>query len=505
MKRNNGARVNNHPAGRHNAGQDYLNGGGTMGAQTANGTRATGAQAVMGNGTQAGVLVVDDERVVRDSLARWLSDEGYSTATSASAAEALRLLQSRRWDLVLLDIKMPGMDGMELQRRLREIDPLALVIIMTGYASVETAVAAMKQGAFDYITKPFDPDELSVLVRRALEHRRLKLDNTRMHEQLEASAQPVDLIGNSPAMARVREMMATVAPTEATVLIQGESGTGKELVARAIHNLSTRRYMPMVTIHCGALTETLLESELFGHEKGAFTGAQYRKKGKFEVAEGGTVFLDEIGDISLKTQTDLLRVLQEKEITRVGGTQTIKADFRAVAATHRDLPALVKEGSFRADLFFRLNVFNIRVPPLRERREDIPLLVDHFLRKYAQSMNKQFRNVSPAAMELLMAQPWPGNVRELENAVERAMVVGQEPELLPRDFPLGGREKAEPPRSLDDVERGHIQQVLRELNWNQSRAARVLGIDRVTLYHKIKRYGLKRPDGGQAEASAQNH
>jgi DNA-binding NtrC family response regulator len=260
----------------------------------------------------------------------------------------------------------------------------------------------------------------------------------------------------------------------------------------------------MVTIHCGALTETLLESELFGHEKGAFTGAQYRKKGKFEVAEGGTVFLDEIGDISLKTQTDLLRVLQEKEITRVGGTQTIKLDFRAVAATHRDLQVLVKEGSFRADLFFRLNVFNIRVPRLEERREDIPLLVEHFLRKYAQSMNKQFRNVSPAAMELLMAQPWPGNVRELENAVERAMVVGQEPELLPRDFPLGGREKAEPPRSLDDVERGHIERVLRELNWNQSRAARVLGIDRVTLYHKIKRYGLKRPDGGQAEASADN-
>jgi two-component system response regulator HydG len=449
--------------------------------------------AVANNQAQASVLVVDDEKVVRDSLARWLSEEGYATATSASAAEALRLLQGRRWDLVLLDIKMPGMDGMELQRRLRDIDPLALVIIMTGYASVETAVAAMKHGAFDYITKPFDPDELSVLVRRALEHRKLKLDNARLHEQLEAAAEPVALIGDSPAMARVREMIATVAPTEATVLIQGESGTGKELVARAVHHLSPRRYMPMVTIHCGALTETLLESELFGHERGAFTGAQYRKKGKFEVAEGGTVFLDEIGDISLKTQTDLLRVLQEKEITRVGGTQAIKLDFRAMAATHRDLQEMVKEGSFRADVFFRLNVFNVPVPALRERREDIPLLVDHFLRKHAGEMNKHFRNVSPAAMELLTAQPWPGNVRELENAVERAMVVGQEPELLPRDFPFAGHEHREAPRSLDDVERAHIEEVLRELNWNQSRAARVLGIDRVTLYHKIKRYGLKRP------------
>jgi len=455
-------------------------------------------------GTQATVLVVDDEKVVRDSLARWLSDEGYATATAASAAEVLRLLQDRRWDLVLLDIKMPGMDGMELQRRLREIDPLALVIIMTGYASVETAVTAMKSGAFDYITKPFDPDELSLLVRKALEHRQLKLDNARLREQLGSALAPVELIGSSAAMARVREAIATVAPTEATVLIQGESGTGKELVARAIHNLSPRRYLPMVIIHCGALTETLLESELFGHEKGAFTGAQYRKKGKFEVAEGGTVFLDEIGDISLKTQTDLLRVLQEKEVTRVGGNQPIKLDFRAIAATHRDLEQLVRQGSFRADLFFRLNVFNIRVAPLRERREDTPVLVEHFLRKYAGAMNKHFKSVAPEAMELLTAQPWPGNVRELENAVQRAMVVGREPELRLQDFSFATRLAGERPRSLEEVERLHVEEVLRECGWNQSRAARILGIDRVTLYHKIKRYGLKKPGGEKTLEPAAN-
>ncbi len=259
--------------------------------------------------------------------------------------------------------------------------------------------------------------------------------------------------------------------------------------------------MPLVTIHCGALTETLLESELFGHEKGAFTGAHYRKKGKFEVAEGGSVFLDEIGDISLKTQTDLLRVLQEKEIVRVGGTQTIKLDFRAIAATHRDLEAMVREGTFRADLFFRLNVFNIRVPALRERREDIPLLAEHFLKKHADTLGKRFHSIAPDAMEHLMAQPWPGNVRELENAIERAMVVGREPLLVAGDFPFAAHKTTDSPRSLEEIERAYIEQVLNECHWNQSRAARVLKIDRVTLYHKIKRYALKRAGGDAAEAA----
>jgi len=288
----------------------------------------------------------------------------------------------------------------------------------------------------------------------------------------------------------------TVAPTDATVLITGESGTGKELVARAIHSGSTRRFHPLVVIHCGALTETLLESELFGHEKGAFTGAQYRKKGKFEIAEGGTVFLDEIGDISLKTQTDLLRVLQEREIVRVGGNQTIKVDFRCVAATNRNLEQLIEEGKFRPDLYYRLNVFHIELPPLRERREDIPLLVNHFVQKFSREMNKKITRVSPASMAVLQQQQWPGNIRELENAVERAMVVAQEPELREADFTLKTRNGTaiSEVRSLDEVEKGHILRVLEECGGNQTRAAEVLGIDRVTLHHKLKKYGWSRRD-----------
>jgi DNA-binding NtrC family response regulator len=441
----------------------------------------------------ARILIVDDETVVRDSLGKWFEEEGYEVETAASAREALLKLPRERWDLALLDIKMPGMDGLELQRKIREVDPEILVVIMTGYASVETAVQALKDGAYDYITKPFDPDDLAHVIRKALEHRQVKREVVQLRQTLEET-QAAELIGESPAMDKVRELIRTVAPMETTVLITGESGTGKELVARAIHNLSPRRLMPMVVIHCGALTETLLESELFGHEKGAFTGAQYRKKGKFEVAEGGTVFLDEISDISLKTQTDLLRVLQEKEITRVGGTQAIKVDFRAVAATNKDLEALVKEGTFRPDLFYRLNVFGIRVPPLRERREDIPLLADHFLRKYSQQMNKRFVGISKAAMEHLMDYPWPGNVRELENAIERAVVIGREPEVQASDFPLQVSTGAEPAPvgSLEDVERAHILKTLEACKWNQSQAARVLKIDRVTLYNKIKKYGFKK-------------
>jgi DNA-binding NtrC family response regulator len=277
------------------------------------------------------------------------------------------------------------------------------------------------------------------------------------------------------------------------VLVTGESGTGKELVARAIHHASTRRFHPLVAIHCGALTETLLESELFGHEKGAFTGAQYRKKGKFEIAEGGTVFLDEIGDISLKTQTDLLRVLQEREITRVGGNQIIKVDFRCVAATNKDLEKLIEEGKFRPDLFYRLNVFRIELPPLRERPEDIPLLVNHFVQKFSLAMNKRMTRVSPAAMNQLQQQPWLGNVRELENAVERAMVVGQEPELHKQDFIFKAQSVSNGSgKKLEEMERAHILRVVEECGGNQSRAAEILDIDRVTLYHKLKKYGWTR-------------
>jgi len=340
------------------------------------------------------LLIVDDELTVRDSLGKWFREEGYEIGTAESAGGALTRMAEGHWDLALLDIKMRGTDGIELQRRLRELDPDLIVIMMTGYASVETAVAALKNGAYDYVSKPLDPDEIAHLVKKALAHRRAEQENLRLRETVAEVTRPGDLVGQSPAIRKVFEAIETVGPTDATVLITGESGTGKELVARAIHAASMRRFHPLVVIHCGALTETLLESELFGHEKGAFTGAQYRKKGKFEIAEGGTVFLDEIGDITLKTQTDLLRVLQEHEITRVGGNQVIKVDFRCIAATNRNLEKLIDDGHFRPDLFYRLNVFHIELPPLRERREDIPLLVEHFVRKLSLAMNKNTTRVA---------------------------------------------------------------------------------------------------------------
>jgi DNA-binding NtrC family response regulator len=441
---------------------------------------------------QGRLLIVDDELSVRDSLGKWFREEGYEVATAENAGDALTLLAESQWDAALLDIKMRGTDGIELQRRIHDIDPSLMVIMMTGYASVETAVAALKNGAYDYVTKPLDPDEISHLVKKAIAHKRTEQENVRLRETVAEVARPEDIIGQSQAMQKVFNAIETVGPTDATVLITGESGTGKELVARAIHAASPRRYHPLVVIHCGALTETLLESELFGHEKGAFTGAQYRKKGKFEIAEGGTVFLDEIGDISLKTQTDLLRVLQEREIMRVGSNQPIKVDFRCVAATNKSLEQLIDEGKFRPDLFYRLNVFRIELPPLRERPDDIPALVNHFVRKFSLQMNKRITRVAPAAMGLLQQQNWSGNVRELENAVERAMVVAQEPELREPDFAFKVTSNGNG-KSLDDIEKAHIKRVLEQYNWNQTRAAEALGIDRVTLHHKLKKYGWSRP------------
>ena len=443
--------------------------------------------------TQGKLLIVDDELSVRDSLAKWFREEGYEIGTAENANDALTRLAEQRWDVALVDIKMHGTDGIELQRRMHEIDPELMVIIMTGYASVETAVTALKNGAYDYVTKPLDPDEIAHLVKNALAHKRTAQENVLLRETVAEIARPGELIGQSSAMRKIFDAIETVGPTDATVLVTGESGTGKELVARAIHQASPRRFHPLVVIHCGALTETLLESELFGHEKGAFTGAQYRKKGKFEIAEGGTVFLDEIGDITLKTQTDLLRVLQEREITRVGGNQIIKVDFRCIAATNKDLEKLIEEGKFRPDLFYRLNVFRIELPPLRSRRDDIPVLVDHFVRKFSLAMNKRISRVTPAAMNLLQQQPWLGNVRELENAVERAMVVGQEPELREQDFIFKPQSVSNgSSKTLEDMERAHILRVLEECGGNQSRAAEILDIDRVTLYHKLKKYGWTR-------------
>ncbi len=447
---------------------------------------------------KANLLVVDDELIVRDSLDKWFREEGYEVTVAENAHDALGKMAAQKFDLSLVDIKMPGTDGVELQRRMHEIDPEMLVIIMTGYASVETAVAALKNGAYDYVSKPFDPDDIAHTVHNALTHKRVEQENARLRETVASTTRPQEIVGQSPSMVRVFEAIQTVGPTDATVLITGESGTGKELCARAIHAASPRHYNPLVVIHCGALAETLLESELFGHEKGAFTGAQYRKKGSFEVADGGTVFLDEIGDISLKTQTDLLRVLQEREITRVGSTHPIHVDFRCIAATNKDVEQLVKDGRFRPDLFYRLNVFQIQLPSLRERKGDIPILADHFVKKFSASMNKRITRISPAAMALLDHYEWPGNIRELENAIERAMVVGREPELNEDDFALRLPAHGVSPRTLEDIERAHILSVLENCNGNQTQAAEVLDIDRVTLHNKLKKYGWKR---AAAEAS----
>jgi DNA-binding NtrC family response regulator len=442
---------------------------------------------------QAKMLIVDDELSVRDSLGKWFHEEGYEVGTAEDASDALTRMAETKWDVALLDIKMRGTDGIELQRRMHEIDPELTVIMMTGYASVETAVTALKNGAYDYVTKPLDPDEIAHLVKKALAHKRTEQENVRLRETVAEVARPEEIVGQSAAMNKLFDAIETVGPTDATVLVTGESGTGKELVARAIHNASPRKFHPLVVIHCGALTESLLESELFGHEKGAFTGAQYRKKGKFEIAEGGTVFLDEIGDISLKTQTDLLRVLQEHEIVRVGSTQPIKVDFRCVAATNKDLEKLIEEGKFRPDLFYLLNVFRIELPALRDRRDDIPLLVNHFVHKFSLQMNKKISRVAPGAMNLLQQQTWTGNVRELENAVERAMVVAQEPEIREQDFVFKTVTSNGAPKSLEEMEKAHIRRVLESVNWNQTRAAEVLDIDRVTLHHKLKKYGWSRP------------
>jgi len=437
-------------------------------------------------------LIVDDELVVRDSLARWFTAEGYEAKPVGSAREALELAD-RNWDLALVDIKMPGMDGLQLQARLKESDPDVAIIIMTGYATVETAVEALKHGAYDYLAKPIDPDALVRVVHEALEHRRSRRGVAPLQETASEVFPNTTLVAKSSGMRRVTDMIEMVAPTDATVLITGESGVGKEVVARAIHAGSPRRLMPMVTINCGSLTETLLESELFGHERGAFTGAQFRKKGKFEVANGGTVFLDEIGDISLKTQSDLMRVLQEKEIVRVGGTQPIPVDFRCIAATNKNLELLIEAHTFRLDLYYRLKVVNVHVPPLRDRREDIPPLVDHFLHKFCAAMNRpSIPRLTPEAMGHLLSLDWHGNARELENAVERALVVARGPELTPTDFSFQFQPvDTANGRTLQDVERAHVEHIWKQSSGNHSLAARVLGIDRTTLYKKLKQYGLE--------------
>jgi DNA-binding NtrC family response regulator len=445
------------------------------------------------NDKPVSILVVDDELSVRDSLTKWFIEDGYRADAAVDANQALKKLKPGVWDIIFLDIKLPGMDGMELQQRIKSIDPGATIIMITAYASVDTAVKSLKEGAYDYVTKPVDPDYLSHLVTNVIKQRRLLSENIQLKERIQELYEIDQIIGKSPAMLKVFDLIKTVAPTDTSVMIKGESGTGKELIARAIHSNSPRRFFPIITINCGGLTEGLTESEFFGHEKGAFTGALYRRKGKFEMANGGTVFLDEVGNIDAKAQTDLLRVIETKQFTRVGGDEIIKVDFRLICATNRDLELAVKEGKFREDLYYRLNVFSISIPPLRERRTDIPLLCNYYLKKLANSTNKLVTGISPDAMEQLKKYDWPGNVRELRNAIERAIVVAKGSTITVGDLPIPPTPKAvAEDHSLEAVESAHIRNVLEQMEWNITRSAEILGIDRATLYNKIKKYGLRK-------------
>lgn len=440
------------------------------------------------------ILIVDDEVSVRDSLYNWFIEDGYHVACAENARTALSIIENEPFDIVLADIKMPGMDGLEMLRRIKFLKSESIVIVMTAFATVDTAVQALKDGAFDYITKPFDPDDLSHLIRNASKQISLAEENENLKQKVVSLENVEDLIGNSEVMKRVLKEIESVAQSSSSVVITGESGTGKELVARAIHSNSPRRFFPLVSVHCGALSESLLESELFGHEKGAFTGAMYNRKGRFEMADSGTIFLDEIATISTKMQIDLLRVLESKSFIRVGGNKEISSDFRVICATNRDLKSMVENGTFREDLYYRLNVVNINVPPLRDRTEDIPLLVDYFIRKYSLSMNRPPVSIEQSALARLMEFSFPGNVRELENMIERAIVVGNGRKITLRDLPLEKSMISSSIESLDDLEKTHIRNILNKYAWNISRAARALKVDRVTLYNKISKYSLKQSE-----------
>ncbi|RIJ48315.1 sigma-54-dependent Fis family transcriptional regulator [Maribellus luteus] len=443
--------------------------------------------------TTISILIVDDEESVRDSLYNWFIEDGYEVDCAANAKDALAKIESEKFDIILADIKMPGMDGLEMHRRIKAFDSSAIVIVMTAFASVETAVQALKDGAFDYITKPFDPDDLTHLIRNAARQISLRNENETLKNKLVTLENIEDIVGNSDGMIRVLKEVENVAPAHSSVIITGESGTGKELIARAIHSNSPRKFFPLVTVHCGALSEDLLESELFGHEKGAFTGAMFNRKGRFEMADGGTVFLDEIATISMKMQIELLRVLESKMFTRVGGNKEIKSDFRIICATNKDLKKMVAEGSFREDLYYRLNVVNINIPPLRDRKEDIPMLVTYFIKKYCTSMSRDLITIDQAALRRLEEYHFPGNVRELENMIERAIVVGNGKEIRLKDLPIETDMVSDSNDSLNELEKKYIQKTLEKFDWNISRSAKALQIDRVTLYNKIKKHQLSSP------------
>ena len=440
------------------------------------------------------ILVADDEAGMRESLVRVLRREGFSVLAVEDGTAALEALRREHVDLLIADLRMPGLDGLELLRAAKLIAPAMEVVLLSGHGTVEEAVDAMKEGAYDFLTKPFDRAPLIRVVRQALERRALVLENRSLQRRLDALAEAGEVIGESPAIRGVLALVRQVAPTSATVLIQGESGTGKELVARALHDLSRRRGKPFVRVNCAALPENLLESELFGYEKGAFTGAVGRKEGRFQLADGGTLLLDEVGDLSLLTQAKLLRVLQEGEFEPLGATRTVKVDVRVVAATNQDLSQLVKEKRFREDLYYRLQVITMTVPPLRERREDIALLAQYFLRRFAAKNHRELDGFTEAALARLIDHPWPGNVRELEHAIERAVILGRGPLVDVGDLPEAVSQTEPSARviaiplgmPLEEVEQRLIEETLRQTKGNKELAAKLLGIASRTIYRKLK-------------------
>jgi two-component system nitrogen regulation response regulator NtrX len=446
------------------------------------------------------ILIVDDERAIQKALRGVLEDEGYRVTAVGTGADALKAVADEMPDLVFLDIFMSHMDGLETLTELKRLRPEATVVMISGHGTIETAVKATRLGAYDFIEKPLSLEKTLITMSRALEHGRLERENATLRARLDERA---EIIGESDVMRRLREHIATAAPSTGRVLIHGENGSGKELVARAIHALSARREAPFVEVNCAAIPEELIESELFGHERGAFTGALARRRGKFETADSGTVFLDEIGDMSLKTQAKVLRALEEQAFERVGGRETLKVDVRVIAASNRDLPSLIAQGAFREDLFYRLNVIPIEVPPLRARKEDVPALVEHFIRVFCAENGKRLKTVAPAALTWFMTYEWPGNVRELRNMVERLVIMVPGDGIGPDDLPPPLRPKSELAPALgegkplkearDSFERAYILAELRAQDWNMTRTAERLGIERSHLYRKIRAYGIIPP------------
>ncbi len=435
------------------------------------------------------ILVVDDEDIVRESLRDWLDGVGYKVDIAESADKALRIIKQKKTNIMIADLIMPGMNGIELMKKAREIIPTISTVIITAHGTIQTAINAIKEGAYDYVEKPFCPEKVELLIKNLVEHQDLVEENISLRRKIEDRFHFEGIIAKSPKMLKIIELVKTVAPTNATILIIGKTGTGKEVIARAIHHQSPRRNRPFIATSCAALPEGLLESELFGHEKGSFTGAVERKKGKFEAGDKGTLFLDEIGEINANTQIHLLRALEEKKITRVGGNEEINVDVRIIAATNRNLKTIIKQEKFREDLYYRLNVVTIDLPPLKDRMEDIIPLAEHFLKKYAEENNKRIKNFSDDVVEFMLNYSWPGNVRELENMIERGVILSKNTAIsldeLPQDIihptPAEGK-------TVEAVTRNHIINVLEETKGNISKAAEMLGIRRMTLYNKLKKY-----------------